>query len=279
MSFTNWLFNLINHYLTKEKSKSPSYLCDFDRICHETRLADVLLIEGKNRISRAIQRITHSPWTHAVLYIGRLHNIEDPHLRENIHRHYQGKLNEQLIIESIIGKGTIISPITLYKNDHIRICRPTGLSYQDAQQVIAQAINSLGRQYNLRQVFDLARFLLKSRFLPMRWRSSLFEITKSNQASRDICSAVIADAFASIKFPILPLIRETQQKKLEIIPRNIKLFTPSDFDYSPYFDIIKYPIFSFSKLSPYRELPWNEKLISNDDLGITRQPPSDESSS
>lgn len=275
MGLSNWLIQKLNNYLTKEQAKSPSYLCDFDRICQEARTADVLLIEGKNRISKIIQRITHSPWSHAVLYIGRLHNIDDPQLREEIHQNYQGRLNEQLIIESMIGKGTIITPISTYKNEHIRICRPTGLSYQDAQKIIAYVSKSLGKEYNVRHIIDLARFLLKTRFLPSRWRSSLFDSNHS-QTSKDICSSVIADAFASIRFPILPLVRENKEKKLEMIPRNIKLFVPSDFDYSPYFDIIKYPIFNLSKMSPYQNLPWNENFISHDDVGMTKTPPNNQ---
>ena len=41
--------------------------------------------------------------------------------------------------------------------------------------------------------------------------------------------------------------------------RNFRLYTPSDFDYSPYFEIIKYPIFELSEQSMYRDLPWSEE--------------------
>jgi len=263
VSPSHWLISRVSHYLSKEKPKKPSYLCDFDRICHEVRPADVLLIEGTNRISRIIQQLTHSAWTHAILYIGRLHDIDDPHIREHIHQHYQGKLSDQLIIESIIGKGTIISPISEYKNDHIRICRPTGLTHQDAQKIISFSSKSLGKNYSLRHIIDLARFFLMGRFLPKRWRQSLFNYCPG-KATEDICSAMIADAFAHIRFPILPLVRESKNKTLEVIRRNPRLFAPSDFDYSPYFDIIKYPVFVLKDLSSYRELPWNEKLMSND---------------
>ena len=80
---------------------------------------------------------------------------------------------------------------------------------------------------------------------------------------------MIASAFTSIKFPILPLIREDKNHQLEMIHRNPRLFTPSDFDYSPYFSIIKYPIFPLSGHGPYRDLPWHEGLISHDEGRIT----------
>lgn len=270
MSLGNWLVKQVSRYLTKEKPKKQSFLCDFDRICHETRPADVLLIEGQNHISKVIQRITHSPWTHSVLYLGRLHDIEDPQIRELVHKNYKGKLSDQLIIESIVGKGTVISPITEYENNHIRICRPTGLSFRDAQKVVSHSTKTLGKEYNLRHFFDLGRFLLASRLLPRRWRSSLF-LHASGKATQDICSSMIAAAFMSINFPILPLVREGDNKQLEMIRRNPKLFTPSDFDYSPYFDIIKYPIFAVSNISPYQHLPWKEGLISDDEIGVFKK--------
>ncbi len=58
-----------------------------------------------------------------------------------------------------------------------------------------------------------------------------------------------------------------------MIRRNPKLYTPSDFDYSPYFDIIKYPMMPVTGYSIYRQLPWQENLMSNDDHGLS---PSDE---
>lgn len=271
MGLGNWLISKISKHLTKEWESEQSYLCDFDRICYEVRTADVLLIEGRNRISGVIQRITQSPWSHAALYIGRIHDIQDAKLREEIHKHYKGPVSDQLLIESIIGKGTLISSITSYKNDHIRICRPAGLTHKDAQRVIAFAIKSLGKEYNIRHFFDLGRFLLASRFIPRRFKSSLFKYDPG-QATQDICSAMIARAFTSINFPILPLIREDQKHHLELIHRNPKLYTPSDFDYSPYFNIIKYPLLSVTGTAPYQDLPWREDLLSHDEVGITKHP-------
>lgn len=272
MGLGNWLVKKISRFLVETRPSAPSYLCDFDRICHEVRPADVLLVEGKSPISHVIQRVTHSPWTHAVLYIGRLHNIEDPRLREEIHRHYKGPPGEQLIIESIVGKGTVVNSIKDYKNDHIRVCRPSGLSYQDTQRVIAYAINTVGREYNVRHFFDLGRFLVGGKLIPRRWQSSLFK-HKAGQATEDICSAMLATAFTSINFPILPLVRKKDgSRTIEMIHRNPKLYTPSDFDYSPYFDIIKYPMFSLTEVVSYRQLPWREGMLSNDDHGVSEHP-------
>lgn len=279
MTLGHWLVQKLSLYLLKDVNPSRSYLCDFSRILHEVRPADVLLIEGRNRISNMVKRITQSRWTHSALYIGHIHNVDDPKLREFIQQNYKGSPSEQLLVESVIGFGTIIVPISKYKKEHIRVCRPTGLSHLDVQKVIEYAIKSIGREYNIRHFFDLGRFILASKLIPRRWNSTLFKQDpnkKVSKAQQDICSAMIARAFASVKFPILPLIRENDQRKLEMINRNPKLFSPSDFDYSPYFDIIKYPMMPVAGFSIYRNLPWEEKLMSNDDEGLSEKQAADE---
>jgi len=47
-----------------------------------------------------------------------------------------------------------------FRGLHSRICLPLGLSKADCQQFIAFAIGRLGNRYHLRNVFDLARYLL-----------------------------------------------------------------------------------------------------------------------
>lgn len=271
MKLGTWLVQKLSNYMLTNIKPSREYLCDFSRIRHEVRTADVLLIEGRNRISRIVQHITQSPWSHAALYLGYINNIDDPKLREYVQQHYKGPLSEQLLIEAMIGEGTVIVPMTKYKNEHIRVCRPTGLSHFDAQAILAHAINTIGRTYSVRHFFDLGRFLLASKFIPRNWQSSLFKKSKG-KAKQDICSAMIARAFASIKFPILPLIQKNHSQEYEMIRRNPKLYAPSDFDYSPYFDIIKYPMMPVSGFSAYRHLPWQENVISNDDHGVMENP-------
>ena len=48
--------------------------------------------------------------------------------------------------------------------------------------------------------------------------------------------------------------------------RNFRLYTPPDFDYSPYFEIIKYPLLGLNDLAVYRQLPWDQDgVICNDE--------------
>ncbi len=259
LGISNWIISKIGGWLMKDRAPEHDYLCDFDRVCYETRPCDVLLIEGRNHISNIIKNITQSPWSHAALYIGRIHDIDDPKLRQHIRQYYHGPSETQLLIESILGKGTIVVPINTYINDHIRICRPEGLSRSDAQKVISFAVGRLGGKYSVRHIFDLFRFLFPWTIMPRKWRSSVFE-TNPLKPTHDICSSMIASAFESVQFPILPIVKHTNDKGVQLIPRNPKLFTPSDFDYSPYFSIIKYPFFTLAENLPYKNLPWSEEI-------------------
>ncbi len=260
------LNKLITDWLMREKPADDLPLSDFDRIRYELRPCDVLLIEGRSRISNIIKLITQSAWSHGAIYIGRIHDIDNPVLRERLQQFYKGSPEDQLIIESLLGHGTVVSALTNYSSDHIRICRPKGLSRHDAQQVIGFAIGRLGTQYGIRHLFDLARFLLPWSILPRKWRSSLFEF-RAGAPTHEICSSMLAEAFSSVNFPILPLIKKSDEG-FELYSRNTRLYTPSDFDYSPFFEIIKYPIFELEARPSYQNLPWNRQYISNDDAGL-----------
>jgi hypothetical protein len=259
---------ILLNWLTLESPPSDFPLCDFERIRYEVRPCDVLLIEGRSHVSEVIQYVTQSPWTHAGLYIGRLHDIDNIRLRNRLSDFFKGEPNEQLIIEGYVGKGTVVNPMSEYINDHIRICRPRGLSRLDAQRIIEFSVQELGKGYDVRQVWDLMRYLFPWMILPKRWRSSIFEYT-AGETTRTICSTMIAEAFTAVNFPILPLVKQHEETGIELIRRNPRLYTPKDFDYSPYFDIIKYPFVAFADHAAYHDLPWNKKgLIHNDKEGI-----------
>ena len=216
----------------------------------------MILVEGRSRVSEVIKLVTQSTWSHAALYIGRLHDIEDPLLQDSLRRHYIGTADKQLIIESELGMGTVVRPLTTYEQEHLRICRPRGLGYSDSQEIVRYAIGRLGTAYDVRQIFDLLRFLFPWFIMPRRWRSSLFS-TNPGASTHTVCSTMIAEAFGSIHFPILPLVKRVEDDKVRLYMRNPKLCVPSDFDYSPYFDIIKYPFLDIHDYAEQRLSPWD----------------------
>jgi hypothetical protein len=81
-----------------------------------------------------------------------------------------------------------------------------GLSSEDARRVVNHALGRLGDKYDLKNVFDLARYLLPTPPVPTSWRGRMLALGSSDP-TRAICSTLIAEAFEAIGFPILPIIR------------------------------------------------------------------------
>jgi hypothetical protein len=240
-------------WLIADPSAQLEPLCNFAAVERQIAIADVLLVEGRSRVSEVIKVVTQSSWSHSALCIGRLSDYENPHLRQRILEHYQSDLpidDRVLLIESHLGRGTIISPIDHYRLDNLRLCRPKDIAPEDAHEVISFAIGCLGLEYDVRQILDLARYLFPWSILPRRWRSSLFRY-HAGQATRMICSTLIAEAFARVNFPILPSVHKDEHG-MHFIRRNPRLVTPSSFDYSPYFDVMKFPLYNLTIGQAYR---------------------------
>jgi hypothetical protein len=189
---------------------------------------DVLLVEGNSHISRVIKYLTQSTWSHAALYVGP---IEGANTQEG---------EPHVLIEAEIGQGVVSAPLSKYYPYHTRICRPIGLSLEDCRTVCSYAIERVGFDYDLRNIIDLMRYLIPLP-VPQRWRRRMIALG-SGTPTRLICSALIAQAFEAVRYPILPKITQLESEAarrniLEI--RHSSLYAPRDFDISPYFKIVK----------------------------------------
>jgi cell wall-associated NlpC family hydrolase len=112
--------------------------------------------------------------------------------------------------------------------------------------------------YNVKNVIDLARYLLPQPPVPIKWRRRMIALG-SGEPSQAICSTLIARAFQSVGYPILPDVTvENQREVLHI--RHHSLFTPRDFDVSPYFDIVKPLIL---KNPDYKNFNWHRQAIDS----------------
>ena len=74
----------------------------------------------------------------------------------------------------------------------------------------------------------------------------------SGEPTRAICSTLIAEAFEQIQYPILPTVTRENAKEIFHI-RHHSLYTPRDFDISPYFEIVKPTL---AKDFNYRNIEW-----------------------
>ncbi|TAK46729.1 MAG: lipo-like protein [Xanthobacteraceae bacterium] len=210
------------------------------------RPGDVLLVEGDNRISGIIKYLTQSTWSHAALFVGPIHNRREP----------DGEMH--MMIEANVDEGVVTAPLSKYFPYHTRICRPVGLTDEDCRTVCDYALERVGLGYDTKNILDLMRYLVPLP-VPQRWRRRMIALG-SGDPTRVICSALIAEAFMAVRYPILPKITQIESKaaRREILHiRHSSLYTPRDFDISPYFEIIKPTIvrgFDYKKLH-WADLP------------------------
>ncbi|NKB78190.1 MAG: lipo-like protein [Gammaproteobacteria bacterium] len=242
----------IAKYLSKQiPHYHPFSTCEIPVLENVLQPGDVILVEGDTRISSVIKYLTQSTWSHAAMYIGEQPGVAFP----------EGEKNSEpnVLIEAELGFGVIAMPLSKYRNFNIRICRPINLTEEDRQAMVQTMINNLGRNYDLKHVFDLARYLLPIP-VPVRFRRRMLALG-SGDPSQAICSSLIAKTFQSIRYPILPTVEKTdpssvfsfQAKEIYHI-RHYSLFTPKDFDVSPYFQIVK-PIIENG--FNYQSLDWS----------------------
>lgn len=226
-----WLARYLSTEVHQHGSAPPTRT---DKLLATLVPGDVLLVEGHSRFSTAIKYLTQSTWSHAALYVGQdaLAGTGAP--------------AEHCFVEADVSDGVRTVGIHLYERFHTRICRPVGLKPDDAAQVVAYVVRRLGHQYDLRNVWDLARYLLPTPPIPQRFRRRMLSLG-SGDPTRAICSTLIAQAFQSVRYPILPLVSVASRDSPdcpacveEILRlRHHSLFAPRDFDVSPYFEVIK----------------------------------------
>ena len=224
-------------YLEKQtRGYVPFSVIPPTRLRMALRPGDVLLVEGDRRISAAIKYLTHSTWSHAAYYVG-VENAE--------------------LIEADLQAGVRAVPVSSYDYLNTRICRPVGLHPDDLARVSTFMQDSIGKTYDLKNVLDLVRYLLPQPPVPKRWRRRMLALG-SGDPTRAICSTLIAEAFGTVRYPILPEMRtegdgEMAREILHI--RHHSLYTPRDFDLSPYFRIVKPTV---EAGFDYRALAWYE---------------------
>ena len=198
------------------------------------RPGDVLLVEGDTRISVAIKYLTQSSWSHAALCIAVPSSPTESGAESGI------------LLEADVNKGVQLVPLSTYANLHTRICRAVGITPAEITRVIDYATARVGNQYDMKHIWDLARYIIPTPPVPTRWRRRMLALG-SGDPTRAICSTLIAEAFHSVNYPILPEVilsansdLDAQHSYAELMHiQQYGLYMPRDFDVSPYFQIIK----------------------------------------
>lgn len=162
----------------------PNDMTSFMRL---VRVGDIVLIEGRRRISWVVQKITSSPWSHVGLYVG------------------SGQLLEAE------DHGVELCPVMKYAEHNIRLCTPRGLDETARAVVVDLASESLGRRYDRTNVRNLMLAYFARARRPREFIGNLEEC-------QEMCSSLIARAFEALNYPILP-----NRHPSQIVPRDFDL--------------------------------------------------------
>lgn len=246
-----WIGERLAGYLSQEGRAVPAAApTDLGLLGPVLRPGDVLLVEGTSRLSTAVKYLTQSTWSHAALYVGdALGSAQDD----------RGAL---CFVEADVSEGVRAVPLSVFSDLHLRICRPVGLTDEHRERVIGYCVERLGDRYDLKNVFDLMRYLFPTPPVPTRWRRRMLALG-SGDPTRAICSTLIARAFQSVRYPILPQVSTAMSSDPHCVGcvdeilhiRHHSLFAPRDFDVSPYFRIVK-PTLEAG--FDYRTLRWGD---------------------
>ena len=234
-TLTNTIGQRLARFIAQPRHVHGSSLAaDLSRLRGCLRPGDVLLVEGHSRVSTAVKYLTQSSWSHAALYVGPL---PPPPGADG---------EAPCFIEADMNEGVRAVGLSQFAGLHARLCRPASLSADDAARVVAHAVARIGHRYDLRNIVDLARYLMPTPPVPLRWRRRLL-VFGSGDPTRAICSTLIAQAFEAVRYPILPSVEQRPSGDPlcpgcvdEILHlRHHSLYVPRDFDVSPYFEIVK----------------------------------------
>jgi len=253
-------------YLLEPIAKPGGNSADARLVADTLIPGDVLLVEGNTRMSSGIKYLTQSMWTHAALFVGPRPELPN------------AAGEPATLIEADVLEGVRDVALSCYSKFRVRICRPVKLTDEDRERLIQYMIQRLGHQYDLKNVLDLARYLLPIP-VPARLRRRLMAFG-SGDPSRAICSTLIAQAFGAVRYPILPVISRRiegdgggtdQERELWRI-RHHSLYVPRDFDMSPFFEVVKPRI---ARPFDYQDAPWSEggTVVMGDSATLHDVPP------
>ncbi|MGH7812624.1 MAG: YiiX/YebB-like N1pC/P60 family cysteine hydrolase [Candidatus Binataceae bacterium] len=251
---------------------------DLDALKRHIRKGDVVLVEGNERVSECIKYLTQSCWSHSALYVGDEPIRRDPASKAALVEQF-GDDAEFLVVEALVEKGVVLSPLAKYGKFNIRICRPFNISSADLAEVMDEVLRSVGETYDIRNIIDLTRYFLPVTLVPARWRRKALEFG-SGEPTKVMCSSLIAEAFQRVRFPIVPHYEPLPEgaipaaaSKRMLWPIGSRttgairlgtlrmvsptLITPRDFDLSPYFEIVKFNMIEGARFD-YRKIRWAE---------------------
>jgi hypothetical protein len=195
------------------KHSSPATTADPQSLAAILDRGDVLLSAGNTRVAALVKRMTQSTWSHVSMYVGPLEEGPDP----------------RCIVEADLAVGVRSIRLSELNAQQVRVLRPIGLNDGDRCRLADWVVSRIGSEYDLAHALVLGRNLLP---LPVRLRSA--PKIRANSATRFICCSLLANAFALVGYPILPVpLRVDCTATMDH-----RSLTPGDFERASVFEVV-----------------------------------------
>ena len=199
------------------------YRNDMASLKRALRPGDVILVEGERLVSDWIKVFTYHTWTHCALWVG---STTAP---SNVDKNFVESGGN--IVESLMGRGVVMSNLDKYRDFNLRICRPVGLSRDRLRRAIRYALEQIGAPYDEDNVAQIIHFSFSADSNPT---SSVGHL----EDGRFTCSSLLAMAFQAVDFPVIQFYDKAEDKYVCFHPTQVQ---PKDFDLSLNFQVIKSP--------------------------------------
>jgi hypothetical protein len=112
------------------------------------RPGDLVLVEGNTRVSMAINYLTQSTWCHSSLYVWLISGRGDPSGEPHV------------LVEADVEHGVFsAAPASKYLRTHAHLSADQAL-HRRRSRVTDFAVDRIGIGYDLRNTFELLRYLL-----------------------------------------------------------------------------------------------------------------------
>ena len=141
---------------------------DIGNLKRFVRKGDVVLVEGDERISEVIKYLTQSSWSHAALYVGDEPLKRDPELKKKLIEEFGDDANA-LLVEALVERGVVYSPLSNYRDFNLRICRPFNLATTICSMWSTRRCKRSAVATTSSNIFDLVRYFLPVSLVPRRF--------------------------------------------------------------------------------------------------------------
>jgi hypothetical protein len=149
------------------------------------------------------------------MYVGPLEQGPDP----------------RCIVEADIAAGVRSIRLSELQGMNVRVLRPIGLNDAVRDRLAQWVVSQIGGEYDHRHAWALVR-----RYLRVAPKSSIAPAPNgiAHSATRFICSSLLANAFALVGYPILPI----HTAAAAVSTADHRYVMPGDFERAPVFEVV-----------------------------------------